>query len=123
VIRRAAARAILAGCIAGFAACAADPASRDPRTAKGGDPAAGLVVARTWCATCHDIGDRTPAVGPRQGPGFVSIARRADPEQAGLRQFLDGLHPPMPTYRLWDSEKRDLLAHFLVLRYASEDRK
>jgi len=78
----------------------------------------GLAVAKMWCADCHQIAADAPkpAVAGTPPPGFVQIARRKNGDAAWLRSFLGEQHLPMPTFRLTDAEKDDVLAYFAALR-------
>lgn len=89
-----------------------------------GDPRAGRAVAGLWCAECHRIAPDQPS-GMRAGhvlppplaaPSFMDIASRPGIDEATLLHFTAELHLPMPTYRLSDVERRDVVAYILSLR-------
>jgi mono/diheme cytochrome c family protein len=76
----------------------------------------GQEVAERWCSQCHLVPGRPTRSEHAKAPSFVELA--ADPEKNPryLAQFLDSIHPPMPTYRLFPEEKQDLLAYLASLR-------
>jgi mono/diheme cytochrome c family protein len=81
-----------------------------------GDPGAGAEVARTWCASCHLVGD--PAAGSTtQGPpSFRALARGPTRTPDELRAFLTKPHPPMPDLSLSRAQIDDLVAYIESLR-------
>lgn len=95
----------------GLAACMAEA----PRA---GDPARGRLVALEWCAGCHDVTLAPAPARAGQAPAFLHLARRAQPDFADVRRFMEELHPPMPTFRLWPEEKENVLAYLHFLRHA-----
>lgn len=97
-----------------------DPADDErpkPDIARDADPMRGQAVAERWCIACHVVAPGV-VVRPEQAgaPSFVAIALDPAKDQRFLARFLDDVHPPMPTYRLFSEEKADLLAHFARLR-------
>jgi mono/diheme cytochrome c family protein len=77
--------------------------------------AQGRRIARDWCARCHIVSpEQTRVANPAAGaPRFVDVAQRWSARPGELRHFLDELHLPMPTFRLWP-EERDAVAAYLV---------
>jgi len=78
----------------------------------------GKAVAEAWCADCHQIATDAPKpqVAGTPPPSFLWIARRAGSDEAYLRGFLSEQHLPMPTFRLTEDEKDDVVAYFGALR-------
>jgi mono/diheme cytochrome c family protein len=79
------------------------------------DPRRGLAIAERWCIACHHVNPEV-IIRPEQAaaPSFTAIATAKD--RAYLARFIDDVHPPMPTYRLFVEEKQDLLAYLDSLR-------
>jgi len=84
--------------------------------ARTGDAERGRAVAERWCFACHVVAPGTPA-RPEQAraPSFMALAADPTRDQAYLARFLDEVHPPMPTYRLFPEEKLDLLGYLAAL--------
>jgi mono/diheme cytochrome c family protein len=80
-----------------------------------GDPARGLLLAKTWCASCHLV-TADQASASTEAPAFGSIAKRPSGELDALAGFLADPHPPMPNLSLTRDEIRDLLAYIGSLR-------
>lgn len=79
-----------------------------------GSSDAGKTLARTWCASCHAIGNDDSAITSDQAPPFPFIAvNRTDDE---LRGFLSNPHPPMPPLVLARRDIDDLIAYIVTLR-------
>lgn len=82
-----------------------------PAAAESGDPVNGRLVVEHWCSTCHALsGTETD---PDRAPTFSQIINERDRDARFLTQFLKEDHFPMTTYRLFENEKRDVVA-FLV---------
>ena len=90
------------------------------------DAERGHKVADTWCSECHRISPDEPS-GARPGhvlpppmvaPSFMEVAARPDTTADSLARFIGELHLPMPTYRLSDDERREVIAYILSLRPA-----
>jgi mono/diheme cytochrome c family protein len=94
----------------------ADDERPNPQTARDADARRGAAVAERWCIACHVVAPGV-TVKPEQAsaPSFVSIALDQSKDSKYLARFLDGVHPPMPTYRLFPEEKRDLLEYLVGL--------
>jgi mono/diheme cytochrome c family protein len=77
--------------------------------------ARGLGIAQEWCARCHIVSrEQALVANPAAGaPRFADVAQRWSARPGELRHFLDELHLPMPTFRLWPDE-RDAVAAYLV---------
>lgn len=97
--------AVVAGCV--------------PPQQRAGNPTRGELVAIEWCGGCHEVGiDPVAARSAARAPSFQAIAVREDAEFARTRKFMGELHPPMPTFRLWDDEREDIIAYLQFLRFA-----
>ena len=81
-----------------------------------GDAAQGVMLARTWCASCHVVepGGR----GADTAPPFVAIANDPKRPPAALRAWLTRPHPPMPNMNLTRAEIDDLVAYLRSLKTA-----
>lgn len=84
----------------------------------------GRYVAEKWCAECHRVAPDQPS-GMRVGhvlppainaPSFMAIAARPETTPESLARFIDDLHLPMPTYRLREDERRQVIAYILSLK-------
>lgn len=105
---------------AGLAGCQptppppAQPALGPPPSPQGeGVPERGREVAEQWCAPCHRIArtQRRVANPAENAPPFAELARRWGGRPDELRHFMDDLHLPMPTFRLWPQERDDVVAY------------
>jgi len=97
-----------------------DPALNErppPDTARAPEPRRGQEVALRWCSACHVVVPGTIA-RPEQvaAPPFAGIAADQAKDRAFLARFMQQVHPPMPTYRLFPEEKAALLAYLESLR-------
>ena len=88
------------------------------------DEARGRHVADIWCSECHRVAPDQPS-GTRPGhtipprvvaPSFMEIAARPATSAASLEHFLTDLHLPMPTYRLSEKERHQVIAYILSLK-------
>ena len=71
-------------------------------------------VVEKWCRTCHlRAGD---AADPEMAPPFENIVNRPRRDRAYLKHFLAGDHFPMTIFRLYESEKADVLAYLMDLQ-------
>lgn len=79
---------------------------------------AGRQIAQHWCAECHQVtaDQPRPQVRGAQPSPFATIAADTSKDDAYLRSFLTEIHLPMPTFRLTDDEKQDVVAYFHSLR-------
>jgi mono/diheme cytochrome c family protein len=81
-----------------------------------GDPAAGLRLARIWCANCHQVAPGGPQPAGDAASPFPAIALMPSTTSMSLRVFLQTPHPNMPDYRLSREQLDDLVAYLLSLR-------
>ena len=81
-----------------------------------GDPAKGVMLARTWCAGCHVVepGGR----GTDTAPPFMTIANDPKRSPDALRAWLTRPHPPMPNMNLTRAEIDDVVAYLRSLKTA-----
>ena len=71
-------------------------------------------VVEQWCRTCHLR--PTDAADPDMAPPFEDIVRRPRRDRAYFRNFLAGDHFPMTIFRLYETEKSDVVAYLMELR-------
>lgn len=81
-----------------------------------GDPRAGLRLAATWCANCHQVAPGGPGPSTDAAPTFRSIAEMTSTTSMALRAFLQTPHPNMPDYRLTREELDDVVAYLMSLK-------
>jgi len=74
----------------------------------------GLKIVDQWCKLCHSIEGRE--TNPDRAPTFAQVAERKGRTRKYFRMFLEQDHFPMPTYRLFEHEKRDVVAFLLWLQ-------
>lgn len=74
----------------------------------------GEVVIETWCRDCHPRPDQDPAAF--DAPPYEVIVQLPDHDEAYFRRFLTEDHFPMPTFRLFDDEKADVVAYLMSLK-------
>jgi mono/diheme cytochrome c family protein len=91
-----------------IAVLAAMPASAD-------DPVKGRLVVEKWCALCHSISGVN--TDPDRAPTFEQIANRDGRDKAYLTRIVHEDHFPMTTFRLFEEEKRDVVAFILSLHH------
>ena len=74
----------------------------------------GAAVVETWCRDCH------PRSGQDQGrfdaPPYEEIVTWPGRDAAYFKKFFAEDHFPMPTFRLFDHEKADVVAYLLSLQ-------
>lgn len=85
------------------------------------DAQAGHDIATKWCANCHVVEVKGPAVRNDAVPSFRAIAQMNSTTAASLAAFLATPHPRMPNYTLSRQEIRDVSAYILSLRDAKTD--
>lgn len=74
----------------------------------------GKQVVDQWCRMCHlRAGDKPD---PTMAPRYEDIVRRPGRNEAYFTKFLAGDHFPMTIYRLFDDEKRDVVAYLMSLK-------
>jgi mono/diheme cytochrome c family protein len=81
----------------------------------------GKRIAEDWCSECHRVspdqlsrtrrGHVLPP--PVAAPSFMQITAKPDANEAYLRNFVSELHLPMPTFRLSDEQRHDVIAYML----------
>ncbi len=76
----------------------------------------GNAVIEQWCRTCHQR--VANPLNPDGAPTFETIAMRPGRTEAYLTRFMDKDHFPMTTFRLFDHEKRDVIAYIVALKNA-----
>ncbi len=79
----------------------------------------GQAVVEQWCRTCHMR--TTDADDPDMAPAFEEIVLRPRRDRAYFRNFLAGDHFPMTIFRLYESEKADVVAYLMDLKKKSRD--
>ncbi|WP_198647176.1 c-type cytochrome [Pannonibacter carbonis] len=85
------------------------PAAADEAAALRGE-----AVIETWCRDCHPRMDQD--AGAFDAPPYEVIVQLPDHDEAYFRRFLDEDHFPMPTFRLFDQEKADVVAYLVALK-------
>ena len=80
-----------------------------------GDASKGAVIAKAWCAICHETPILTgpPASRP---PSFKSIAERLPRNADFFAASIASPHPAMPDLKLSRENIRDLLAYIATLK-------
>ncbi len=74
----------------------------------------GRAVVEQWCRLCHlRAGDAPDA---DMAPPFETIATWPGRDRVYLERFMKDDHFPMTTFRLFEDEKRDVVAYLLSLR-------
>lgn len=74
----------------------------------------GAAVVEEWCRLCHVHAGEVP--GPDMAPPFEEIVKRPGHDEAFFVRFLHEDHFPMTTYRLFEEEKRDVVAWLMSLK-------
>jgi mono/diheme cytochrome c family protein len=78
------------------------------------DAAKGGALVENWCSECHRVSpEQGPTIGS-EAPSFMNVLAVRD--EAFLRRFMSEQHLPMPTFRLLDEHRADVLAYFERLR-------
>lgn len=77
--------------------------------------ARGAKVVDEWCRLCHLRTTDPP--NPDMAPPYEEIVNRPGRDKAYFVRFLDEDHFPMTTFRLFDDEKRDVVAYLLSLQH------
>jgi cytochrome c2 len=102
-------RLAIAALITTIGLVTAGPALADPAAA-----ARGKAVVDQWCRECHLRANDKP--NPVMAPRYEDIVRRPGRNEAYFRKFLSADHFPMTIYRLFDDEKRDVVAYLMSLK-------
>lgn len=76
----------------------------------------GQMVVNQWCRGCHLR--PTDQADADMAPPFEAIVQRSGRDRGYFEKFLWEDHFPMPTYRLFDYEKRDVVAYLMALQEA-----
>ncbi|MCR9138280.1 MAG: hypothetical protein NXI27_19935 [Alphaproteobacteria bacterium] len=74
----------------------------------------GQAVVEQWCRTCHVR--PTDRANADMAPPFEAIVQRPGRDRAYFEKFLWEDHFPMTTYRLFDSERFDVVAYLMFLQ-------
>ncbi len=85
-----------------------------PPALAGGSAERGKAVIEQWCRACHQRASDKP--DPDMAPPYEQIVLRPDHTRAYFVQFLKEDHFPMTTYRLFDSEREDVVAYLMALQ-------
>lgn len=81
-----------------------------------GDPAHGLALARSLCASCHVVGPDQLGPVPDGVPSFETIAATPGMDAAMIEaRLIRPQHPQMPTPPLDRQQTRDVVAYILSL--------
>jgi mono/diheme cytochrome c family protein len=76
--------------------------------------ARGAAVVEQWCRLCHlRAGDRPD---PDMAPPFEELVGRPGRDRAFYTSFMAEDHFPMTTFRLFDSEKTNVVEYLLSLQ-------
>lgn len=94
--------------IAIAALCCAYPVKADDAAARGAK------VVDQWCRLCHLRATSPP--DPDMAPPYEEIVKRPGRDEAYFVRFLEEDHFPMSIYRLFEDEKRDVVAYLLSLQ-------
>ena len=78
----------------------------------------GHAMVEQWCRTCH-LRD-SDAANPDMAPPFEDVVKRPRRDRAYFRHFLAGDHFPMTIFRLYESEKFDVVAYLMDLQEKGE---
>ena len=90
-----------------------------PHAASAGDAVVrGATVVEEWCRYCHLHASDQP--DPVMAPSFEELVLREGRDRAYLWKFLHDDHFPMPTYRLHEDEKADVVEYLLSLQQPQE---
>ncbi|NBN63776.1 hypothetical protein GWI72_03985 [Microvirga tunisiensis] len=85
------------------------PAASGPAAAE-----RGAAVIETWCRDCHPRPDQDRR--RFDAPPYEEIVTWPGRDLAYFRRFLAEDHFPMPTFRLFDAEKADVVAYLMALQ-------
>lgn len=102
---------ILSGCMAS-AATVSDDAAAPPQDVVSGSAAAGRMLARSHCASCHAV--EGPDASPmKAAPPFREIGAfyPADDLQEAFAEGVVTAHPAMPEFQFTPQQIADLIAY------------
>ena len=74
----------------------------------------GKAIVDQWCRSCHQ--QITDKPDPDMAPPYETIVRWPGRNKAYFTRFLKEDHFPMTIYRLFDHEKRDVIAYLMSLQ-------
>lgn len=74
----------------------------------------GQAIVDQWCRSCHLR--PTDRANADMAPPFEAIVQRSGRDRSYFETFLWEDHFPMTTYRLFDYEKRDVVAYLMELQ-------
>ncbi len=77
----------------------------------------GQAVVEQWCRACHLRA--TDAPDPDMAPAFEEIVLRPRRTRGYFEHFLTGDHFPMTIFRLYESEKAEVLEYLMALQEQS----
>ena len=97
-----------------FVALAVLAATQQPAAASDAAVRRGEAVIEAWCRDCHPRPDQDASAF--DAPPYEVIVRLPDHDEAYFRRFLDEDHFPMPTFRLFDTEKADVVVYLMALQ-------
>ncbi|MBN9545683.1 MAG: cytochrome c [Alphaproteobacteria bacterium] len=81
------------------------------------DRANGELIAKTWCAGCHNVDGASPQFGQTDAiPSFSAVAGMPSTTATSLRVFLSTPHARMPDYNLTQTEIADVAEYILSLK-------
>jgi mono/diheme cytochrome c family protein len=83
--------------------------------AHSGDPEAGRVLARAWCAQCHVV-EASQTQASDIAPPFAQVANDPAKSRAGIELWLADPHPPMPKLSLTRQQIDDLTTYIESLK-------
>ena len=112
--------AMLAGLAAGMLA-AATPAPGAAQSAKWGDAGNGGQLARTLCASCHQVAPSDSGPINADVPTFASIASRPGISAEQIAGAIVMPHPPMPRLSLTRNDIADLSSYIMSLKGNATD--
>jgi len=101
-------KSLYSAVIAAVALLATSPAPADEAAVRGEK------VVDQWCRLCHLRA--TDPSNPDMAPPYEQIVQRTGRDEAYFVRFLEEDHFPMTIYRLFDDEKRDVVAYLLSLQ-------
>lgn len=80
--------------------------------------ARGAKIVDQWCRECHLRAADKP--DPDMAPPYEQLVRRPGRDEAYFVRFLHEDHFPMTIYRLYEHEKRDVVAYLMALQKAQK---
>src|SRR4029079_4577270 len=80
-----------------------------------GEPQAGAVYAKQYCAKCHAIADEDTSP-EHTAPRFKDVANTSGMTATALRVWLQSSHPTMPNIILEPNHLSNVVAYILSLK-------